>query len=153
MATEKDIDILARTLYGEARGEGFGGMIAVGWTIRNRVEMDLGNDGRPDWWGEGYAGVCLKNGRIKNGRIVHQFSCWNAEDPNSAFLRGEKPIPSREYMKAREAAIAVIEAREPDPTAGGTHYYAKSMKTPPPWVKGAKPTVTIGNHRFFKDVP
>jgi spore germination cell wall hydrolase CwlJ-like protein len=144
MATEQDIDILARTLYGEARGEGFGGMIAVGWTIRNRVEKDLGNDGRPDWWGEGYVGVCLR---------PYQFSCWNQNDPNYPYLSGAKTIPNAQYMKAREAAVAVIEAREPDPTAGATHYYAKSMKTPPNWVKGAKPTVTIGNHRFFKDVP
>ena len=24
-----------------------------GWTIRNRVAMDLHNDGKPDWWGGG----------------------------------------------------------------------------------------------------
>lgn len=53
-ATEKDRDILARTLWGEARGEGLAGQIAVAWTIRNRV-----NEGRAkSWWGEGYAGVC-----------------------------------------------------------------------------------------------
>ena len=36
--TEKDRDILARTLWGEARGEELIGQIAVAWTIRNRVE-------------------------------------------------------------------------------------------------------------------
>ena len=36
-ASEKDRDILARTLWGEARGEGLDGQIAVAWTIRNRV--------------------------------------------------------------------------------------------------------------------
>ena len=38
---EKDHDILARTLWGEARGETLAGQIAVVWTIRNRV-----NDGK-----------------------------------------------------------------------------------------------------------
>ena len=46
-ATEKDRDILARTLWGEARGEGTAGQIAVAWTIRNRVF-----DGKTNsWWG------------------------------------------------------------------------------------------------------
>jgi len=40
-ATERDRDILARTLYGEARGGGFAGQVAVACVIRNRV-----NDGR-----------------------------------------------------------------------------------------------------------
>ncbi|MDA8485147.1 cell wall hydrolase [Pseudomonas resinovorans] len=144
MGAEKEIDVLARTLWGEARGEGLAGMIAVGWTIRNRVELDLRNDGKPDWWGEGYIGVCQK---------PWQFSCWNKNDPNYPFLSGLKPIPAAEFAKARQAALAVLEGKQPDPTAGATHYYAKSMKTPPGWMKGARPTVTIGNHRFFKDVP
>ncbi|PWK42197.1 hypothetical protein C7534_1054 [Pseudomonas sp. OV226] len=54
--TENDRDILARTLWGEARGESLAGQIAVAWTIRNRVF-----DGKTkSWWGEGYASVCLK---------------------------------------------------------------------------------------------
>lgn len=36
-ATEKDRNILARTLWGEARGEGLAGQIVVAWTLRNRV--------------------------------------------------------------------------------------------------------------------
>ena len=54
--TEKDRDVLARTLYGEARGEGLAGQIAVAWTIRNRVK-----DGKDkSFWGEGYGGVSQK---------------------------------------------------------------------------------------------
>jgi len=65
-STDKDRDILARTLWGEARGEGLAGQIAVAWTIRNRVF-----DGKAkSWWGEGYAGVCLK---------PWQFSCLEPE--------------------------------------------------------------------------
>ena len=47
-ATEKDRDILARSLYGAARGESLAGQISVAWSIRNRVELDLHYDGKPE---------------------------------------------------------------------------------------------------------
>jgi hypothetical protein len=99
-ATEKDRDILARTIFGEARGEGVAGQIAVAWTIRNRV-----NDGKDkSWWGEGYAGVCQK---------PYQFSCWNKNDPNFAYLSGAKSITFRELAQARIAADQVIDGNTP----------------------------------------
>jgi spore germination cell wall hydrolase CwlJ-like protein len=140
LASEADIAVLARTLWGEARGESSAGMEAVGWTIRNRVF-----DGRKNsWWGEGYAGVCQK---------PWQFSCWNANDPNSPYLKGAKSIPAGEYKKALAAAMAVVNGSVPDPTNGATHYYATTMPKPPAWVKGAKQTLKLGGHIFFKDVP
>ena len=45
---ERDVDVLARTIWGEARGEGRAGQIAVGWAIRNQVEAALGSDGSTD---------------------------------------------------------------------------------------------------------
>lgn len=142
--TERDRDILARTLWGESRGEDFIGQIAVAWTIRNRVEMDLHKDGKPDWWGEGYAGVCLAK---------KQFSCWNTNDPNYPYLSGAKPIPARELTRARMAGDHVIDSKAPDPTNGATHYYATTMKRAPTWTKGAKHTLKLGDHIFFKEVP
>jgi spore germination cell wall hydrolase CwlJ-like protein len=139
-ATEKDRDVLARTLWGEARGESLVGQIAVAWTIRNRV-----NDGKTkSWWGEGYAGVCLK---------PYQFSCWNKNDPNFAYLSGAKSIPFREFAQAQIAADQVIAGKVPDPTGGATHYYATSMKAAPAWTQGAKQTLKLGQHIFFKGVP
>ncbi|WP_426234717.1 cell wall hydrolase [Pseudomonas sp. TWP3-2] len=138
--TEKERDILARTLYGEARGEGVTGQIAVAWTIRNRV-----NDGKTkSWWGEGYAGVC---------QAPYQFSCWNKTDPNYQFLTSVKQIPFSELGQARIAANQVIDGKVPDPTGGATHYYALSMKKPPAWAAKAKQTLKLGGHVFFKDVP
>jgi spore germination cell wall hydrolase CwlJ-like protein len=142
--TEKDRDVLARTLWGEARGEGAAGQIAVAWSIRNRVEMDLHNDGKPDWWGEGYAGVCQK---------AWQFSCWNKNDPNFPYLSGAKQIPFRELAQARIAADQVIDGKQPDPTSGATHYYATTMPKAPAWAAKAKQTLKMGHHIFFKDVP
>jgi spore germination cell wall hydrolase CwlJ-like protein len=139
-ATEKDRDILARTLWGEARGESLAGQIAVAWTIRNRV-----HDGKDkSWWGEGYAGVCQK---------PYQFSCWNKSDLNYAFLSGARVIPFREFAQAQIAAEQVMAGKVPDPTGGATHYYATTMLKPPVWAKGAKQTLKLGGHVFFKDVP
>jgi spore germination cell wall hydrolase CwlJ-like protein len=138
--SEKDRDILARTLWGEARGEGLAGQVAVAWTIRNRV-----NDGRAkSWWGEGYSGVCLKS---------WQFSCWNKNDANYSFLSGAKPIPAGEFAQAQKAADLVMSGSVKDPTGGSTHYYATTMPKPPTWVKGAKETLRLGHHIFFRDVP
>ncbi|WP_339539081.1 cell wall hydrolase [Pseudomonas sp. RA_15y_Pfl2_54] len=137
--TEKDRDVLARTLWGEARGESLVGQIAVAWTIRNRV-----NDGKDrSWWGEGYAGVC---------QAKYQFSCWNKTDPNSPYLSGAKQIPFRELAQARIAADQVIDGAVPDPTGGATHYYATSIRAPA-WAAKAKQTLKLGGHVFFKDVP
>ncbi len=143
-ATENDREILARTVWGEARGEGLEGQIAVAWSIRNRVEMDLHNDGKPDWWGEGYADVCQK---------AWQFSCWNRNDPNYPFVSGAKPIPCREYAHACLTADQVIDSQHPDPTSGATHYYATTMSKAPAWAAQARQTLVLGHHVFFRDVP
>lgn len=138
-ATDEDIDVLARTLWGEARGEGLAGQIAVAWTIRNRVR-----DGKTkSWWGEGYIGVCKR---------PYQFSCWNKSDPNYPYLTGAKKIPEKEFTQAMSAAMQVMSAWVKDPTGGATHYYSTSMKVQPDWAKVAKETVRIGRHIFFRDV-
>ncbi|MNF74888.1 Cell Wall Hydrolase [compost metagenome] len=137
---EQTIDVLARTLWGEARGEGLAGQIAVGHVIRNRV-----HDGKDkSWWGEGYIGVC---------RARWQFSCWNANDPNYVYLSGQKDIPAAQYAQAREAALIAMENLQPDPTGGATHYYVAKMKNPPSWRTNATRTCVIGSHVFFKNVP
>jgi hypothetical protein len=49
------------------------------------------------WWPrEGYSGVCQK---------PYQFSCWNKNDPNYAYLSGAKPIPFREFSQAQNRVI------------------------------------------------
>ena len=42
MIDKEAIDIMAKTLYGEARGEGKEGQIAVANVIKNRVKKRLG---------------------------------------------------------------------------------------------------------------
>lgn len=87
------------------------------------------------------------------GRCVPEASCWNKSDPNHAYLSGARPIPAKELTRARIAADHVIDSTAPDPTGGATHYYATTMPKPPTWAKGAKQTLKVGHHIFFKDVP
>ena len=42
---DRALDLLARTVWGEARGECFRGKLAVAWVARNRAE-------HPRWWGD-----------------------------------------------------------------------------------------------------
>lgn len=132
-------DVVARTLWGEARGEGIRGQIAVAWVIRNRVQ-----DAQPrSWWGEGYIGVCRK---------PWQFSCWNLRDPNYPFVSGARPIPPAQLAQALAVAEQVVAGQVADPTGGATHYHATHLSPPPAWTKDATRTVVLGGHAFFKNV-
>lgn len=139
---DDDVEVLARTLWGEARGESLAGQQAVAWSIRNRVEIRLA-PGKPNWWGEGYKGVC---------QAKYQFSCWNANDPNYPYLSGAKPIPKSQLEALKAVARDVMTDKVPDPTGRATHYYATTMPKAPAWAKAGTPTVTIGHHKFFRDV-
>jgi len=64
------LQILALTIYGEARGESDAGKIAVGSVILERVD-------HRDWDGKTIPEVCLKK---------WQFSCFLENDPNFGRL-------------------------------------------------------------------
>ena len=71
-----EADVLARTIWGEARGEGLEGMRAVANVILNRVKIAELKNGF--WWGSNIIQVCQK---------PYQFSCWNRSDPNFKKLQ------------------------------------------------------------------
>lgn len=137
---ERQVDVLARTIYGEARGELYGGKVAVGCVVRNRIRFDLWGDAKPDWWGEGYEGVCWK---------PWQFSCWNDGDPNHALVRRVAAIDS---VFAHCIAIAdnIIMGEIGDTTHGSTHYHTLHAK--PKWAIGHTPVTQIGGHFFYNDI-
>jgi N-acetylmuramoyl-L-alanine amidase len=140
--------VLALTLYGEARGEPVESRIGVACTVRNRVRADLGGDGKPDWWGEGYDGVCLARS---------QFSCWNATDPNYPILTALAAQPDRWHENAVLAecqwiADGIVDGRVTDRVGNATHYYAASMRVAPAWARGARLVARCGGHLFFSEV-
>lgn len=127
------VDTLARTIWGEARGEGRKGMEAVAAVILNRVA-------KPCWWGRTIETVCTK---------PWQFSCWNANDPNLAKLLS---VTERDpqFKVALEIATLAEAGELPDPTNGATHYHTKAVS--PKWAEGKQPCAVIGNHLFYKDI-
>lgn len=127
---DRDLDIMTRTLFGEARGESELGQIGVAWVVRNRAEC-------PAWWGKGVAGVCLKK---------FQFSCWLESDPNRRKLLALEADDTR-YQRLYAIARRVLLGEVPDPTGGATHY--RVIGWPAAWAKGRKPSAVIGRHEFF----
>lgn len=134
------VDVLARTIYGEARGEGEQGMIAVANVILNRVKAAMA--GKSRWWGKDIAGVC---------KCPAQFSCWNKSDPNCKIITSVTETDSV-FQECRSVATQAIMGTLKDNTNGATSYYAESMKMPPYWARGKRPCATIGNHIFFNDL-
>jgi len=129
-------EILAKTMFGEARGEyknpngGVNSLIAVGNVIINRSLQS----------GEEIEKVCLK---------PKQFSCWNETDPNYKILETidiNDPI----YKICLELASQIIDGYQDDITNGSDHYYSVSMKKAPYWANLKIPTIKICHHIFFK---
>ncbi len=132
--TFDDIIVVAKTVYGEARGELPLGRLAVAWVIRNRWESGK-------WFGRGtVTDVCLRS---------FQFSAWNENDPNRAKLEALSP-DHPVYQLCLYAALGAMRGLEEDPTGGATHYFA-TRTTRPAWAKGKHGRI-IGGHSFFTDI-
>ena len=136
--TQSEVDILARTLFGEARGEGVKGMEAVACVVLNRVRMAAATRSGKFWWGNSIVTVCQK---------PYQFSCWSQNDPNRIKIMkidGGDPLFAICLRIARRAAAGILR----DFTEGATHYHALSAA--PNWAEGQVPLFILGNHVFYK---
>ena len=133
--TDKDeqIDIMARTAWGEARGEGTQGMQAVLNVIMNRVKAG-------SWYGATPKEVCLKKS---------QFSVWNTDDPNYAPMLMVDET-DKNFATAMELAMAAYYGNLPDITNGATNYLALGSLTKiPSWTYKMTEVASIGNHTFY----
>lgn len=126
-----EIDVLARTIWGEARGEGPIGMQAVANVIMNRVRCG-------GWWGNDIITVCQK---------PYQFSCWNRDDPNFNLVQRVSGF-DLEFATARRIARRAVYGALPDMTEGADHYHAAGIS--PLWAGGERPVAVIGRHIFYK---
>jgi len=130
-----EVEILAKTLYGEARGESVAGIEAVANVILNRVKyaMHKGNH----WWGNSIVEVCKK---------PFQFSCWNDTDVNAKLLEqdlSKDAVYQICYRVARRAIAGCLK----DNTRGATHYH--TLYCHPKWARFAIPCAQIGGHLFY----
>jgi len=126
---------LARTVYGEARGEGVRGMEAVANVVMNRA-------GAGGWWGDTVLSVVMK---------PFQFSVWNPGDPNRALILGKFPYQGDAiFDQAWEIAGDAMALELADITGGATHYHADSIL--PVWARDQVPVAEIGRHVFYRGI-
>ena len=132
-----DAEVLARTLYAEARAGGATGMSDVAHVICNRAA-------NPRWWGNSIRAVCLAD---------RQFSCWWVKDVNYRRMLDARPGDPA-YDSALAVAGMAIEGRlGTDPTKGADHYYAPAGMGgagAPRWADPSKMTLERKGHRFYR---
>lgn len=130
--------VLAKTLWGEARGEGGEGMEAVASVILNRR--------RAKYRGRTTVGeVCLD---------PKQFSCWNDDDLNSSKLMRIDKQPDNDFRLAIAIASAALLGGLTDKTQGAKHYVATTLPLSlrPRWLNDKRPCVVIGRHEFYNNI-
>lgn len=143
-----DVQVLACTLYGEARSELPDGILAVACVIRNRV-----NDKR---WPDTFRGVCLQ---------PWQFSCWHPEGGEGNHQKLAKLVADLKqglvtdsrFKECAWIAAGVLNDWVRDVTFGADHYHTMAGKKPS-WAEGFVPLNNIHQfprtkHLFYRLVP
>jgi spore germination cell wall hydrolase CwlJ-like protein len=131
--SKNDLDILARTIYGEGRGElyrfGIASLIAIANVVVNRKNKNFAKT---------IADVCL---------APLQFSCWNLKDPNYEKIKSVARENSV-FKICFEAAENVLLGKWPDLTSGCDHYHERTAK--PFWAAYLEPKRIFGSHYFYE---
>lgn len=132
----QELAVVAKTLWGEARGEPEEGMKAVACVIGTRKRRSYRGK-------KTFADVCLDR---------WQFSCWNERDPNRPRLDLIERKPDAAYQRALQIAADLLAGKLADFTFGATHYFASSLRQRPPWARGKSPCYCVGNHWFYNNI-
>ncbi len=140
-------DILALTIFGEARNESLDGRVAVAQTANNRS---------------------ITRGHSVDERCLQklQYSCWWLQGGEANYHRvmtlAELVVTRQSlghdlalFNECRWLAAGVIGGQLIDKTKGATHYLTSALLNfhPPAWTVGHVPTATIGAHTFFAGIP
>ena len=116
-----DIQLMARAINGEARGEPYEGQVAVGAVILNRVKSSQ--------FPNTIAGVIYQSGAF------------------TAVADGQINVPIAENSTVYKAAQDALNGW--DPTGGCTYYFNPDTATNK-WIWSRPYVKTIGKHRFCK---
>ena len=116
-----DIQLMARAINGEARGEPYEGQVAVGAVILNRV----------------------KDSRFPNtiAGVIYQSGAF------TAVSDGQRNVPIEENSTVYKAAEDAMNGW--DPTGGCVYYFNPNTATNK-WIWSRPYVKTIGKHRFCK---
>lgn len=128
-----DTEVLARTLFGEARANDVEDAEAIACVIMNRV-------GYRNWPGT-ISEVCLQ---------PWQFSAWNANDPNrNRILRAERGA-SKWFDACWQIAERAVKGEVRDRTRTSTHYHTRAVA--PKWSRNKSPAHETQGHLFFNNI-
>ncbi|MFS0724032.1 cell wall hydrolase [Paenibacillus sp. 1P07SE] len=110
--TEEEINLIARIIYSEARGESYDGQVGVGAVILNRMTSDLFPDTVRDVIMQPNAFTVVHNGRynMKPDATAYQAALDAAAgvDPTSGALFFYNPdISTSTYFNSRSAAAKI----------------------------------------------
>lgn len=139
-ADEMSINLMARTIWGEARGEGLEGMEAVASVIMNRYRVSQSR--KWHWWGMSIPEICL---------FDKQFSAWNMGNINRAKME-MVTTDDLEFYYALQIAEDAYNGELEDDTRGATHFHTVDIEKKPSWAKPEWRTAVIGKHVFYKPV-
>jgi len=128
--------LLARVIYGEAGGVSKLAKIAVGWSIRNRVE-DFQHR-----WGNNYYEVILQESQYD--------SFWNKETRQKVRVPPvDNKLEKEAWQDSFKVARQVINNEIKDPTSGANHFYSTYIPKPS-WAEEEKFTFSVDNFKFYK---
>ena len=116
-----DIQLMARAINGEARGEPYEGQVAVGAVILNRVKSSQ--------FPNTIAGVIYQSGAF------------------TAVADGQINVPIEEGSSVYKAARDAMNGWDP---TGGCIYYFNPNTATNKWIWSRPHVKTIGKHRFCK---
>lgn len=125
--SREELDLLARLVHAESKGERYEGQVAVAATVLNRVK-------HPDYPNT-LQGVIYQV-VVSGGRRYYQYE---------PVLNGTIHAPASQT--AKDAVADALAGW--DPSLGATGFFAPAKVGKGSWVWSRTPTVTIGNHRFF----
>lgn len=126
--TVGEIDLFARLVHAEAKGEPYRGQVAVASSVLNRVlHSDYPNT---------LSGI-INQVVVSGGRRYYQYE---------PVLNGAIKAPASQTAKdaVNDALVGW------DPSLNATGFFAPAKVGSSSWVWNRTPTVTIGNHRFFR---
>ncbi len=135
----KEIELIAKTIWGEGRGESYEGKVAIGNVIVNRYNISQRTK-KSDWWGNTIEQIILH---------PYQFSCHNHNDPNKSKI-AKLTTADYQYRESLKIARGILSGTIKDNTFGATHYFAYKVVRPR-WASSMKKTKRIGNHDFYKN--
>jgi spore germination cell wall hydrolase CwlJ-like protein len=127
-----ELQLMAATVWAEARSDGAAGMLAVANVIINRTKQ-------PDKFAASVGKVV---------RQPYQFSVWLPGDANRSRLATVDESDPH-YLLSLWACLAALTGSQPDITGGAVHFVHVKMKPRPRWTMGLRQTAKVGSHVFF----